>query len=366
MVAFVLAVAYGPLTAVAQIPDVPGWQLFWHDEFDGNTLNTTNWTALSRQNQNNNEKEYYTPGQVSVANGNLQLTATNQPMGNKAYRSGLITSNMLFGQGRIEARIDLPTTQGMWPAFWMNPNQVQWPLGGDIDIMENKGSEPTVVSDAFHWQKDPGPCCDAHQYTTRRYGYSVDGQPVNFTTGFHTYAAEWDKSPTTNANEIRFYVDDTLVNVVDENSSMSDANFTTAKNIILNLAVGGDFGGDPNGTTVFPQTMLVDYVRVWHRQTGLAGDYNGDGVVDSADYVVWRQMQGQSGIGLSADGSGNGTVGQEDYDTWKKNFGGSLSAAAASSVLAVPEPTSGVPAAVAFMMLYAQRTRLNNSAISTR
>jgi beta-glucanase (GH16 family) len=65
---------------VAQIPDLPGWQLFWHDEFDGTTLNTTNWTALTRQDQNNNEKEYYTPGQVSVANGNLQLTATNQPV----------------------------------------------------------------------------------------------------------------------------------------------------------------------------------------------------------------------------------------------------------------------------------------------
>ena len=71
---------------------------------------------------------------------------------------------------------------------------------------------------------------------------------------------------------------------------MSDANFTTVKNIILNLAVGGDFGGDPNGATVFPQTMLVDYVRVWHRQTGLAGDYNGDSHVDFADYVLWRRL----------------------------------------------------------------------------
>jgi beta-glucanase (GH16 family) len=345
--------------SLAQIPDVPGWQLFWHDEFDGNSLNTTNWTALSRQNQNNNEKEYYTPGQVTVANGNLQLTAINQPKGNKLYQSGLITSNMLFGQGRIEARIDLPTTQGMWPAFWMNPNQVQWPLGGEIDIMENKGSEPTVVSDAFHWQKDPGPCCGAHQFTTRRFGYFVDGQPVNFTTGFHTYAAEWDKNPTNNVNEIRFYVDNILANVVDETSAMSDANFTTAKNIILNLAIGGDFGGDPDGTTVFPQTMLVDYVRVWHRQTGLAGDYNGDGKVDTADYVAWRQSLGQSGIGLAADGSGNGTVDQSDYNTWRSNFGNTSAGAgaAASLIAAVPEPTSGVPMAIGIMLVLSQRQR---------
>ena len=309
--------------AVAQIPDVPGWQLFWHDEFDGTTLNTTNWTALNRQDQNNNEKQYYTPGQVSVANGNLQLTATNQPLGNKLYRSGLITSNALYGQGRYEARIDLPTTNGMWPAFWMNPNQVPWPQGGEIDIMENKGSQPTLVSSAFHWQKDPGPCCGAHQYVFHEYTATSGGNPVNFTTGFHTYAVEWDKKPSTSVNEIRYYVDGNLHFTVDENSSMSDANFTTAKNIILNLAVGGDFDPThpPDGTTVFPQTFLVDYVRVWQRQTGLSGDYNHDQKIDGADYAVWRKTLGQSGIGLAADGSGNGSIGQEDYEVWRQNFG---------------------------------------------
>jgi beta-glucanase (GH16 family) len=345
--------------ATAQISDVPGWQLFWHDEFDGTTLNTTNWTALTRQDQNNNEKQYYTPGQVSVANGNLQLTAANQALGNKAYRSGLITSKMLFGQGRIEARIDLPTTQGMWPAFWMNPNQVQWPLGGEIDIMENKGSQPTITSSAFHWQKDPGPCCGQHFYVTKTYSATSNGLPVDFTTGFHTYAAEWDKKPNTNVNEIRFYVDNNLYQTVDQNAGMSDANFTTAKNIIVNLAVGGDFGGDPNATTVFPQTMLVDYVRVWHRPTGLAGDYNGDGQVDTADYVAWRKSVGQTGIGLAADGSGNGTVDQSDYATWRTNFGNTSAGAgaAASIIAAVPEPTTGVPMAVAIMLVFSQRHR---------
>jgi beta-glucanase (GH16 family) len=348
--------------AAAQIPDVPGWQLFWHDEFDGTTLNTTNWTALNRQDQNNNEKQYYTPGQVSVANGNLQLTATNQPLGNKLYRSGLITSNTLFGQGRIEARIDLPTTKSMWPAFWMNPNQVQWPLGGEIDIMENKGSQPTITSSAFHWQKDPGPCCGQHHYVTNTYSATENGQPVNFSAGFHTYAAEWDKKPNTNVNEIRFYVDNNLFFKVDENDPLnppqSDANFTTAKNIILNLAVGGDFDGDPNGTTVFPQTMLVDYVRVWHRRTGVPGDYNGDLLVDSMDYLAWRKSVGQSGIGLPADGSGNGTVGQEDYEVWRQNFGSSAASATATTIIfSVPEPSAAVPMAIALMIVSAQRLR---------
>src|SRR3954447_5316604 len=344
--------------ASAQVPDVPGWQLRFDDEFNGTSLNTNNWTALDRQDSFNNEKQYYRPEQVTVASGNLQITATNQAFANKLYRSGLITSNTLFGPGRIEARIDLPTTQGMWPAFWMNPNQVQWPLGGEIDILENKGSQPTITSSAFHWQKDPGPCCGAHLYVTQQYQASVSGTPVNFTTGFHTYGVEWDKNPTTNANEIRYYVDGNKFFTVTQTSAMSDANFTTAKNIILNLAVGGDFGGDPNGTTVFPQMMLVDYVRVWHRQTGGAGDYNGDGIVDTADYVKWRQSNGQSGIGQPADGSGNGTVGAEDYDVWRRSVGGSPAAAAlATATVSVPEPTSALPLAVTIMFLYTQRMR---------
>jgi beta-glucanase (GH16 family) len=344
---------------VAQIPDVLGWRLFWHDEFDGTALNTTNWEALDRQNSFNNEKQYYRPEQVTVANGNLQITATNQPLANKLYRSGLITSKALYGPGRFEARIDLPTTQGMWPAFWLNANQVPRPQGGEIDIMENRGSQPTITSSAFHWQKDPGPCCSNWHYVSNEYTATSGGNPVNFHNGFHIYAAEWDKNPSTNVNEIRFYVDGNLYFTVAQNSSMSDANFTTAKNIIINLAVGGNFGGDPNGTTVFPQTMLVDYVRIWHRQTGLTGDYNADGHVDAADYLVWRQSNGQSGIGLPADGSGNGSIGQEDYDAWKLNFGNPAPpAASAIAPLSVPEPTMTLPITAGLMLIYAQRLRL--------
>lgn len=333
---FVLAFATACFTAgdlSAQIPDVPGWQLSFHDEFDGATLNTTYWEAMDRQNSFNNEKQYYRPEQVAVVDGNLQITATNQPLANKLYRSGLITSKALYGPGRFEARVDLPTTQGMWPAFWLNPNQVQWPLGGEVDILENRGSQPTIVSSAFHWQKNPGPCCGSHQYVAEEYATSSGGNPVNFHVGFHTYAAEWE------TNQIRFYVDGALHFTVNKNpTTMSDANFTTAKNIIVNLAVGGDFGGDPNGTTVFPQTMLVDYVRVWQRQMALAGDYNGDQRVDAADYAVWRESLGQSGIGLAADGSGNGTVGESDLEIWRNNFGAGVTASGGAATT-VPEPS---------------------------
>lgn len=250
-----LALSYGSV-ASAQVPDLPGWDLIWNDEFDGTSLNTTNWTALDRRDSFNNEKQYYRPQQVTIANGNLELEAINVPFGGKAYQSGLVTSNNLFGPGRFEARIDLPTSQGMWPAFWLNANQVSWPQGGEIDILENRGSQPDLVSSAYHWQTNPGPCCDQHQFVYDE--YTAPGQPVNFHDGFHTYAAEWDETT------IRYYVDDNLHFTVTETPNRPI--FETAKNIILNLAVGGDFGGDPDGSTVWPQTMYVDYVRYWQRE----------------------------------------------------------------------------------------------------
>jgi hypothetical protein len=105
--------------------------------------------------------------------------------------------------------------------------------------------------------------------------------------------------------------------------------------------------------------MDVDYVRVWQPQTGLLGDYNNDGLVDGADYVVWRKMNGQDGIGLDADGSGNGSVGTEDYGVWSENFSGSvLPGAAAIAGLNVPEPVAGVPMAIGLMFMCAQRRML--------
>jgi beta-glucanase (GH16 family) len=322
-------------TASAQIPDQPGWQLAWHDEFGGSSVDSTNWNEITLQDSYNNEQQYYLPDQASIVGGNLRITATNQPLAGKPYRSARLESKLTFSFGRFEARIDLPAGQGMWPAFWLNANAVQWPLGGEIDIMENKGSQPTITSSAFHWQKDPGPCCGQHLFDVHTYSASQNGSAVNFQAGFHTYATEWD--PT----QIRFYVDGNLHFTVNQDTSMSNANFTTAKNIILNLAVGGDFDGDPNGTTRFPQIMDVDYVRVWQRQTGLLGDYNHDGKVDGADYTVWRDSVGQSGIGLAADGSGNGKVDQSDYEMWQSHFGTTAgSGSGASANAAVPEPAT--------------------------
>lgn len=245
----------GHSLAIGQVPDLPGWDLYWNDEFDGSTLDNQKWEALNRRDSFNNEKQYYHPNQVTLSGGNLQLTAIDTPRAGKAYQSGLITSRDLFGPGRFEARIDLPTSQGMWPAFWLNSNHVPWPQGGEIDIMENRGSQPNLVSSAYHWQTNPGPCCDQHQFVYDEYTATEGGQPVDFHAGFHTYAAEWDDT------SIRYFVDGNLYHTV--NAARDRPIFETPKNIIVNLAVGGIFGGDPDGSTVWPQTMLVDYVRVW-------------------------------------------------------------------------------------------------------
>lgn len=283
VVIFTVAAANGRIAA--QVPDLPGWQLQWHDEFDGSSVDAEAWDVLTRQNSFNNEKQYYVPQQASVADGKLRITATNQPLANKSYRSARLESRQAFAPGRFEARIDLPTTQGMWPAFWLLPNGVQWPTAGEIDILENRGSQPLVVSSAYHWQTNPNvPCCSQHQFVFEEYSTSTGGNPVNFHDGFHVYAVEWE------ATQLRFYVDGTLHYTVNETANRPI--FETPMNIILNLAVGGDFGGDPNGTTVFPQFMDVDYVRVWQRPAGIPGDFNSDGRVDSADYVVWRKNLG--------------------------------------------------------------------------
>ncbi|QDT69592.1 Glucan endo-1,3-beta-glucosidase A1 precursor [Planctomycetes bacterium MalM25] len=245
--------------ASAQVPHLPGWDLSWNDEFDGNSLDTQKWEALDRRDSFNDEKQYYHPDQVAVADGALQITAIDTPREGKAYQSGLVTSRDLFGVGRFEARIDLPTSQGMWPAFWLNSNHVPWPQGGEIDILENRGSQPTLVSSAYHWQTNPGPCCDDHRYTFHEHTATEGGQPVDFHAGYHTYAAEWDETT------IRYYVDDVLHLTVEERPNRPI--FETTKNLILNVAVGGFFGGDPDATTVWPQTMLVDYVRVWQQST---------------------------------------------------------------------------------------------------
>lgn len=231
---------------------VPGWNLNWVDNFSGPAVDGLRWEVLTRRDSFNNEKQYYLPAQVSIHLGNLRLTATNEPLDGKAYRSGLVRTWAEQTYGRWEVRASLPTTQGMWPAIWLLPRNANWPSGGEIDIMENRGSEPFTVGSAYHF----GATVAQHEYVDRSFGYSINNTPVRFHGNMHTYAVEWDPQ------RIRFFVNGiphyTLYGTQVPISS-------TPMSLILNLAVGGNYGGDPNATTQFPQNFDIDYVRVYSR-----------------------------------------------------------------------------------------------------
>lgn len=229
----------------------PGWRLTWHDEFDGPTIDTSRWEVLTRMDNFNEEKQAYLPDQAAIVDGKLQITAADTPYRGKSYRSARLESWFEQAYGRFEVRAKIPATQGIWPAIWLLPRSEGWPDGGEIDIMENRGSEPTIVSSAYHFANRDGD----HAYVTDAHrDRDEQGQPIAWHEGFHIYAAEWTP------DEIRFYVDGfEHYRITGDDAPISG----TPMSIVLNVAVGGWFDGDPDGSTVFPQAMLVDYVRVY-------------------------------------------------------------------------------------------------------
>jgi beta-glucanase (GH16 family) len=252
----------------------PGWTPTWSDEFDGAALDTVKWRAWqpSTPGPYNEERQEYLPSQVAVTGGNLVITATNQPYqsqyGSYSYRSGRVESNYGQQHGRFEIRADLPGTKGTWPALWLLPDVSQhpWPTQGEIDILENKGNEPTVMSSAFHFQQS-----GQHRYVTDAWTVARFGQPENFHNAFHTYAAEWD------ATKIRYFVDDVHWSTSYNTGAYAGTSGDTVggflgtqsapMQVVLNLAVGGQFLGNqqPDASSVWPQQLLVDYVRIFQR-----------------------------------------------------------------------------------------------------
>lgn len=240
--------------------EIEGWTLIWSDDFSGNELDLEQWEPIVKRDNHNNEKQYYLAEHIAVEDGNLRITATDEPMDGKLYRSGRLRTREEWHTGRFEARIQLPTSKGMWPAFWLVPSHVGWPTGGEIDILEGYGSNPNKVSSAYHWGAD----WKTHKYLHHRYTTNdADGEPVNFHQGFHIYAVEWEPS------EIRFYIDGDKHFVVTKDEAPF---YDTPMSVVLNLAVGGWFDGNPDETTIFPQEMLVDYVRVWRHEASKTAD----------------------------------------------------------------------------------------------
>lgn len=246
------------------------YQLVWSDEFnqaDGSAPDGSKWAIQTGGNGwGNNELEYYTarPQNVQVSGGNLVITAVKEdyagPDGVKRpYTSARMQTKGLFAQqyGRFEARIKVPRGQGMWPAFWMLGNDIDtnpWPACGEIDIMENIGKEPSIVHGTLH----------ATGYPPE--GYSAAYRLPNsqlFADDFHVFAVEWEPG------QIRFFVDGNLYATDTPAVSPAPSSWPFDGQpffLLLNLAVGGDWPGNPDGTTQFPQQMLVDYVRVYQKK----------------------------------------------------------------------------------------------------
>lgn len=232
--------------ARASSPEVPGWRLVWSDEFSGTAVDPARWNAENVAWPYNNELEFYLPQQATVGGGVLNIKAERRNHGGRQYVSARLNTRTHWGQqyGRFEASIKVPVGQGYWPAFWLLPTSEAWPP--EIDIMETIGSRPNTVYLTHHW---------GTVTNVMSHGITWDGP--NFTTGYHRFAVEW--SP----NRIDWLVDGVV-------------RFSTTANIphepmylLVNLAIGGNLPGNPNASTVFPQSMLVDWVRAYMRDVPL-------------------------------------------------------------------------------------------------
>lgn len=231
--------------------------LLWEDNFDGAEVDPLKWEVqLDNSGGGNDELQYYTPRDtnVFVDNGRLVIRALEEDYRGWAYTSGkLITKGLAdWRYGRMEASIKMPAGKGMWPAFWMMPTESiygGWPNSGEIDIVELIGDDTSTVYGTIHY----GP---PWNYTNGL--YTLDEGTFVDTT--HVYAIEWTES------SINWYVDDILYSTKTADSLRRPEQWKVFQErfyLILNLAVGGNWPGDPDETTVFPQTMEVDYVRVY-------------------------------------------------------------------------------------------------------
>lgn len=246
-------------------PEAAPWTLVWSDEFAGPAgapPDASKWRfALGGDGWGNQELQLYTERPDNGAldgNGALVITARREAVGGNAFTSARIFSKGHFEQvyGRFEARLRLPSGRGFWPAFWMlgaNVDAVGWPKCGEIDIMEERGAQPWRVSGAVH-----GPGHSGGNALIA--GFEEPGR-VPLSNDFHVYAVDWD------AEELRFYVDDQQYHSVRKSRMPPAATWVYDHPffLLLNLSVGGNFGGPPDETTPFPETLVADYVRVYAR-----------------------------------------------------------------------------------------------------
>ena len=239
----------------------PVAQYLWHDEFDGETIDTSKWTfeiGTGAGGWGNNEWEYYTSRKENayIKDGVLHIRAQKEDYEGQKYTSArMITKDKFaFTYGTVEARIALPTGKGIWPAFWMlgqNIDEVSWPACGEIDIIEAVNTENKIYG-TNHW-------ANGAEYAT--YGNNTgDYRNQKFEldiTQFHTYKFTWDEK------YIRMFVDDFMYHeILIENNEGDTEEFHKPFFFLLNVAVAGNWPGFEVDDSQFPNEMLVDYIRV--------------------------------------------------------------------------------------------------------
>ncbi len=235
-----------------------GYTLAWADEFNGSELDPTCWThELGAGGWGNQELQRYTNDEANsfLADGKLVIEARND--GGEFTSARLVTVDKKeFGFGRIDIRAKLPQGQGIWPALWMlgaNFPESGWPVCGEIDVMELVGHEPNKVHGTAHW----GP---QGQSWSHNHGNSIELFDETFGDKFHVFSIIWD------VNTIRWFMDDTQYFSINQNTVGSQAYpFNQNFFFIFNVAVGGLWPGNPDSSTIFPQRMIVDYIRVFQK-----------------------------------------------------------------------------------------------------
>ncbi len=255
-----------------QKPTKEMWTQVWGDEFNDGQIDSSKWTfdltnghSVGLPGWGNNELQYYTNRVENVReeDGNLVIEARKEEYEGFGYTSARIKTKGLFSKkyGKFEIRASAPTGKGYWPAIWMLPEKNVyggWAASGEIDIMEGWGSRPHTIAGTIHYgQEWPN-----NGYSGAEYEFT-DGSTIE---DFHTYAVEWEPG------EIRWYVDGELYSVKNDWYSQSPgqpannaypAPFDEEFHLIMNLAVGGNFDGNPEADTMFPKSMKIDYVRVY-------------------------------------------------------------------------------------------------------
>jgi beta-glucanase (GH16 family) len=264
---FVFTVVLGSCVSNPAVSD--NWHLVWEDNFNGSRLDTSKWNVLLREHSKHNELQYYVPDEVYTEDGNLRIRSRVRKYGDMDYTSGRLDTRGKFTPvyGRFEIRARLPAGKGIWPAYWLYPQNRNWqmeyimseavangresfipeerPWYSEIDIMEFLGHEPNILYGTLHY-------------------YSFDGQKktssgtwrgdVDYSKDYHIYVLEWEP------DSMRWFIDDQLIH------HTASGIPHTPHYLIINTAIGGAWPGNPDSTTVFPQFHDVDYVRVYQKK----------------------------------------------------------------------------------------------------